>query len=182
MKSSATQRVDVKRVIPAALIPVFAVPAAAIHLAHNYLPMGMPADAGGAPPAGAASPGAAGGLMSLVMPHLSQIMLLNFAAFVGLAVAFVIAVRSARRLRVPVDVLLVLMSGATLYAWNAMGQSNPYGTGTMALIVEVGLIMLAAADAAATLVSRSSPIPPRFSYHPPLDREVGPRGQRFGDL
>jgi hypothetical protein len=123
-----------------------------------------------------------GGLMSLVMPHLSQIMLLNFAASVGLAVAFVIAVRSARRLRVPVDVLLVLMSGATLYAWNAMGQSNPYGTGTMALIVEVGLIMLAAADAAATLVSRSSPIPPRFSYHPPLDREVGPRGQRFGDL
>jgi hypothetical protein len=155
MNSIAVPRADVKRVIPAALVAVLAVTAGAIHLAHNYLPMGEPADAASGPPPGAAAAGGAGGLMSLVMPHLSQIMLLNFVAFVGLGIVFVIAVRWRPRLRVPVDALLVLMSAATLYAWNAMGQSNPYGTGTLALIVESGLIVLALADAALATSGRA---------------------------
>ena len=91
--------------------------------------------------------------MSLIMPHLSQAMLLNFAAFVGLAVVLVAIARLRSRLRVLVDVSLAALSVATLYAWSAMGRANPAGTGTMALVVEVALIVIALGDAFFVAVS-----------------------------
>lgn len=59
-------------------------------------------------------------------------------------------------LRVAVDMMLAGLSLATLYAWSAMGRSNPYGTGTLALVVELALVVIALLDAAYTLVSRAT--------------------------
>jgi hypothetical protein len=137
------------------LSAALAVAAGAIHLAHNYLSMSGPSGGAGIPAAGAAAAAGPSGLMSLIMPHLSQVMLLNFAAFVGLAVLLVAIGRQRPFLRVSIDVLLAGLSVATLYAWNAMGRANLAGTGTMALIVEVALIVVALADAAFVAVSHS---------------------------
>ena len=132
-----------------ALTAVLAIAAGAIHLAHNYLPMPVPAAGGGAPPPDAAgAAGGPGGLMSLVMPHLTEVMLLNCIGFVALAVLLVAIARARTSLRVIVDLLLAGLSLATLYAWDAMGRANPYGTGTLALIVELALVVVALADAA----------------------------------
>jgi hypothetical protein len=90
--------------------------------------------------------------MGLAMSHLQEVMILNFVAFVGLAVLFVVGSRLSCRRRVWVDALLVLVSSATLYAWNAMGRSNPYGTGTLALVVEVALIVFSIVHAASSVV------------------------------
>jgi hypothetical protein len=136
---------------------VLAVAAGAIHLAHNYLPMQAPASGSSGPPADAgAAMGGASGLMSLIMPHLSQVMLLNFAAFVGLAIVLVAIARLRSQLRVLVDVLLAGLSLATLYAWNAMGRANPAGTGTLALVVEFALIVIVLGDAVFVAVSRTT--------------------------
>jgi hypothetical protein len=93
--------------------------------------------------------------MSLIMPHLSQVMLLNFVAFVGLAVLLVVIARQRPLLRVAINVLLAGLSLATLYAWNAMGRANPAGTGSMALVVELALIVVTLADAAFVAATRS---------------------------
>lgn len=63
-----------------------------------------------------------------------------------MAVLFFIALRRRSMWRIGVDVLLVLLCAMTLYAWNALGRSNPMQTGTMALIVELALIVLAVTD------------------------------------
>src|SRR5579884_1161764 len=142
-----------RTVVPAASA-VLAITAGAIHLAHNYLPMQAPAGASsGPPPAAPAAAGGASAFMSLVMPHLSEIMVLNFVAFVGLALVLV-AIARRPRLRVLVDVLLAGLSLATLYAWNAMGRANPDGTGSLALVVELALIAITLADAARVAASR----------------------------
>ena len=140
-----------------AVIPGLAFVAGVIHLVHNYLPMGMPSGAAAGPASGAPM-NAPGGLMGLTMSHLSEVMLLNFVAFAGLAVVFVLTNRLRSRLRVWVDAVLVLMSGATLYVWNAMGRSNPYGTGTLALAVELALILFTVVHAGATLSSSNGPV------------------------
>ena len=143
-----------------AIAAVLAVAAGAIHLAHNYLPMQAPSSGGAEPPHIAPAAGGAGGasgLMSLVGPHLSEVMLLNFVGFVGLALVLVLVARTRPALRLLVDGLLALMSVATLYAWNAMGRSNPYGTGTLALVVELALMMVALADAALFTLRRAQP-------------------------
>jgi hypothetical protein len=135
-----------------ALGAFLAVAAGGIHLAHNYLPMQAPAASGAGAAAGAGVPpsmaGGASDLMSLLMPHLSEVMLLNFAGFVGLGLLLVTVARLRAQLRVVVDVLLAIFSVATLYAWSAMGRANPYGTGTLALVVEVALVVIALGDAA----------------------------------
>lgn len=141
-----------------AVIPGLALVAGVIHLVHNYLPMGMPSGAAAGPAPGAPMNAAPSGLMGLTMSHLSEVMLLNFMAFAGLAVVFVLTNRLNSRLRVWVDALLVLMSGATLYVWNAMGRSNPYGTGTLALAVELALILFTVVHAGATLSSSNGPV------------------------
>jgi hypothetical protein len=136
------------------IIAALAVVAGAIHLAHNYLPMdGPPAGAAGLP-AGGPPPGGGGGLMGLVGPHLTEVFVLNFVAFVGLALIFAVFARTRPALRVLLDVSLVLMSAATLYAWNAMGRSNPSGTGTMALVVELALIGAVCVDAVVVMRRR----------------------------
>ncbi len=133
----------------ATLIIVLAIIAGVLHLAHNYLPMEVPTDASGGPPVGAPPPGAGGGggLMDLIGPYLTQIFVLNFVAFVLLALLLFVATRRHSPWRAGIDVLLVMLCAVTLYAWNALGRSNPSGTGTMALIVEVALIALALIDA-----------------------------------
>ena len=151
-QQSAAARIS-RTVLPV-LIAVLAAAAGAIHLARNYLPMGGPPGGSGGPPPGGPPPGAGGppggegGLMSLVMPHLSELFLLNFVAFVGLAVVLVLVARVRPPLRIAVDLLLVILSAATLYAWNATGRVDPAGMGTMALWVELALIVLAVIDAA----------------------------------
>jgi len=75
-------------------------------------------------------------------------MVLNFVGFVGLAIALLVIGRHRRQLRVAIDVLLAGLSLATLYAWSTMGRANPAGTGTMALVVELALIVFALGDAA----------------------------------
>jgi hypothetical protein len=140
-----------ERLLPA-LTATLAVAAGAIHLVHNYLPMQAPPSGTGSVPAPAVASVSStaigpGGLMSLVMPHLSQVMVLNFIAFVGLAVMLVTVARGRSILRAGVDMLLAALGIATLYAWNAMGRANPYGTGTLALAVESALIVLALGDA-----------------------------------
>jgi hypothetical protein len=133
---------------------VLAIAAGFIHLAHNYLPMqGPPSGGAGAPPANAGPSAGMSGLMSIVMPHLSQVMVLNFVAFLGLAVVLIAVARLRSQLRVVIDVLLAGLSLATLYAWNAMGRANPAGMGTMALLVEFALIVLALGDALFIAVS-----------------------------
>jgi len=145
------------RLVVPATSAVLAVAAGAIHLAHNYLPMEGPPAGNAAPPAGAgAQMGGPSGLMSQVMPHLSQVMLLNFVGFIGLAVVLIVVARLRPVLRVAVDMMLAGLSLATLYAWSAMGRSNPYGTGTLALVVELALVVIALFDAAYTLVSRAT--------------------------
>jgi hypothetical protein len=126
------------------LIPLLGVVAGAIHLVKNYLPMSA-SQAAGAPPAAASQPQA--GLLSLVGPHLGEAFVLNFVAYVVLAGLFVTLGRIRPRLRAVVDVLLVVLSVATLGAWNAMGRANPSGLGTWALLAELALIVLAMLDA-----------------------------------
>jgi hypothetical protein len=128
---------------------LLAILAGAIHLAHNYLPMSAPPSGSASRPATAMA-GGPSGLMSLIGPHLTEAMILNFVGFVGLAAVLVFVTRRRPTLRVLVNVLLACMSAATLYAWNAMGRANPESTGTMALIVESALIVLALGDAAYT--------------------------------
>ena len=130
-----------------ALTATLAITAGVIHLLHNYLPMQAPASGAGA---AAAPPVANGvsGLMSIVMPHLSEIMVFNFVGFVGLAALLLTVARPRAQLRVLVNVLLAAFSVATLYAWNAIGRPNPYGTGTLALVVELALLVITLADAA----------------------------------
>jgi hypothetical protein len=99
--------------------------------------------------------------MSLVMPHLSEVMVLNFVAFAGLAVLLVAIGRHRTQMRAVTDVVLAGLSVATLYAWNAMGRANPAGTGTMALVVEVALIVFALGDA--TFVAISSAMSQRLA-------------------
>jgi hypothetical protein len=136
-----------KTIFRTATIPVLALLAGAIHLAHNYLPEAMPA---GGPPAGGPLPnGAPSGIMALVGPHMELAMMLNFIGFAGLAFVFLWAARRLQwSLRSGSDVLLVMLSATTLYAWNAMGRFNQYGLGTAALVVEAGLILLAVSDVA----------------------------------
>jgi hypothetical protein len=149
-------RISATSVVPA-LTAALAIGAGVIHLAHNYLPMQAPTSASGGPPPGAASAtGGATGLIELVMPHLSQIMVLNFVAFVGLAIVLVTIVRLRSQLRVVADIALAALSLATLYAWNAMGRANPSGTGTMALVVELALVVIALGDAAFVALSRTA--------------------------
>jgi hypothetical protein len=147
------------RTLTTTVVPVLsaalAVAVGAIHLAHNYLSMSGPSGGAGIPPAGAATAAGPSGWMGLIMPHLSQVMLLNFFAFVGLAVLLVTVALQRPLLRVAVNVLLAGLSLATLYAWNAMGRANPAGTGSMALVVEVALIVVALADAAFVAISHS---------------------------
>jgi hypothetical protein len=131
-------------VLLTALIPLLAVVAGAIHLVHTYLPMSAASHPAGAPPAGAGQ--AAGGLMSLVGPHLSEAFVLNFVAYVVLAALFLTVGRVRPRLRAPFDLLLIVLSVATLEVWNAMGRANPSGLGTWALVAELALIALAAVD------------------------------------
>ena len=147
------------KVVLPALSAILAVAAGAIHLAHNYLPMqGPTSTTSTAFAAPAAAMSEAAGWTSLIMPHLSQVMVLNFAAFVGLAAVLLVIARLRSSLRVLVDVMLAALSVATLYAWNAVGRANPLGTGTLALVVELALIVIALADAAfvavAPIVSR----------------------------
>ena len=80
------------------------------------------------------------------MPHLTELFVLNFVAYVALAGLFVFVARSRPRVRVTVDGLLVLLSVATLAGWNAMGRANPAGTGTLALLVELALMVVAIGD------------------------------------
>jgi hypothetical protein len=80
-------------------------------------------------------------------------MVLNFVAFLGLAAVLIAVARLRSQLRVVIDVLLAGLSLATLYAWNAMGRANPAGMGTMALLVEFALIVLALGDALFIAVS-----------------------------
>jgi hypothetical protein len=142
-----------------ALLPIvivaLAVVAGALHLAHNYLPMDGPPAGSGGPPAGAAPPGGSDGLMSLVGPYLTEVFVLNFIAFVGLAVIFALFARTRPSLRVLVDLFLVVLSAATLYAWNAFGRANPSGTGTIALVVELALMVAVIADALLVLRQRA---------------------------
>jgi hypothetical protein len=137
-----------RAVVLPVLITLLSVAAGLIHLAHNYLPMeGPPAGAGGPPPDMAGpSGGGSGDLMSLLMPHLTELFVLNFVAYVALAGLFVFVARSRPRVRVTVDGLLVLLSVATLAGWNAMGRANPAGTGTLALLVELALMVVAIGD------------------------------------
>ena len=139
------------------VIVALAVVAGALHLAHNYLPMDGPPAGSSGPPAGAAPAGGgdSDGLMSLVGPYLTEVFVLNFVAFVGLAVIFAVFARTRPTLRVLLDGLLVLLSAATLYAWNAFGRANPSGTGTMALVVEAALIVAAIVDALVVLRRRA---------------------------
>ena len=152
-------RTSSARLLTSAVVPAvtatLAMAAGAIHLAHNYLPLQAPSGAGN-PPGGAAmqAGGGVSGLMSLVMPHLSQVMVLNFVGFVGLAVVLIAIARLRSQLRGLVDVVLALLRVAPLYAGSAMGRANPYGTGTMALVVELALVVIALADAALVAVTR----------------------------
>jgi hypothetical protein len=142
-----------KRTVVPGFAAMLAIAAGAIHLAHNYLPMQAPSAASTAPPpATTAAGGGLSGLMSVVMPHLSQVMVLNFVGFVGLAIVLVTVARMRAQLRVVVDVALACLSLATLYAWTAMGRANPANTGIMALVVELALIVVALGDAAAQAV------------------------------
>jgi hypothetical protein len=144
-------------VLLTALIPFLALVAGAIHLVKNYLPM-TASQAGGAPPVGAGQPPA--GLMSVVGPHLGEAFLLNFVAYVVLAGLFVSLGRVRPRLRAALDVLLIVLSVATLAAWNAMGRANPSGLGTWALLAELLLIALAVLDAVRQLRPTRSPVAP----------------------
>jgi len=141
--ATASIRHSVVDGVLSALIPLLAVVAGAIHLVHNYLPMEAPRGAGGPPPAG----GGPSGVMGLVGPHLTELFVLNFLAYVVLAGLFVALGRLRPRVRVAVDLLLVVLSAATLAIWNTMGRANPAGLGTWALLAEAGLIVLAVVDA-----------------------------------
>jgi len=129
------------------IVVALAIVAGALHLAHNYLPMEGPSAGAPGPPPGAAPAGGGNALMSLVGPHLSAVFVLNFVAFVALAVIFAVLARRRPAWRVTVDVLLLGLSAATLYAWNAFGRANPSGTGTLALIVELALMAAVIVDA-----------------------------------
>lgn len=80
LSASRSERVDtgtLTGVILPVVIIALAVIAGALHLAHNYVPMDVPSDASGGPPAGAPPAGAArgaGGLMDLISPYLTQIL------------------------------------------------------------------------------------------------------------
>lgn len=134
-------------VVPA-VSSVLAIAAGGLHLARALTPMGPPPSAAGGPPP-SVPPGASGapsGLMGLVMPHLNQAFVLNFVAFVGLALVLFVIARGRPLLRVIVDLLLASVSAITLYAWNEMGRINPGGTGTLAMILELALIVIVIAD------------------------------------
>jgi hypothetical protein len=153
------------------LIVLFAIAAGAVHLVHNLLPMvapllmdasgpggapvpngaplaGGPPMAGGAPggaPAGGLPGGTAGGPIGLIMPYMNELFLLNFLAYALLGITFVVVRRRAFQ-RLSVDALLMLLSLVTLSLWATMGRPDPLGTGSMALVSEVGVIVLAVID------------------------------------
>ena len=149
------------------LIVLLAFAAGAVHLIHNLLPMiapllmdasgpggapvpnggpmaGGPPMAGGAP-GGAPGGGPPGGLIGLIMPYMNELFLLNFVAYAVLGIAFVIVRRRAFQ-RATVDAALILLSLVTLFLWATMGSPDPLGTGTAALVAEVGVIVLAVLD------------------------------------
>ena len=80
------------------------------------------------------------------MPYMNELFILNFVAYVVLGIAFLMVRRRPSPRRI-VDALLILLSLATLSLWAAMGRPDPLGTGTMALVAEIAVIVLAVIDA-----------------------------------
>lgn len=82
-----------------------------------------------------------------VLP-LPQLFLLNLIAFVLLAALFLVALRGRLIVRYLVDLLLVVVSLATLAGWNNIRRPNPRGLGTWAVSMEIAQIVLAIVHAA----------------------------------
>ncbi|HEX6513000.1 MAG TPA: hypothetical protein VF157_11905 [Chloroflexota bacterium] len=136
----------VARAALAVLVTLLALIAGAIHLVRTLMSLGPPPGPprSGPPPGGRPPGGGPSGIPALIGPHLAQAFALNFVAFVVLAILFVALSRGPRGVRGLIDVLLILLSAGTLYAWYAYGHINPRGLGMLSLVVELGLIVLAA--------------------------------------
>lgn len=78
---------------------------------------------------------------------LNQVFFANLVVFVVLAALLLVALRVRPRLAPVVDVLIVLATLYTLYGWNNLRQPNPMGLGTVAVILEVALVIVTAAHA-----------------------------------
>ncbi len=85
-------------------------------------------------------------LWGLGLP-LAQLFLANCIAYLVLAVLFVAVSRGRPAFRVGVDLLLILVTVATLIGWNSIRRPNPRGLGTWALVLEIALIVFAVVHA-----------------------------------
>ncbi|MHB8618732.1 MAG: hypothetical protein ACYDAG_04035 [Chloroflexota bacterium] len=124
------------------LVALLALAVGGLHLALNFVVFhGHIFSSPGGParprrPGGPAGPGIPGGL------SLPQLFLANFIVYVVLAIVFVAVSRGNRLVRAGVDVLLILVTVATLVGWNRFRRPNPHGLGMSAVILEIALIVL----------------------------------------
>jgi hypothetical protein len=138
-------------------ITVLALAAGLIHLLLVFtLFRTGPSPSGGAPPSGGPPPGGGGG-PGLFM-YLPTLFVLNFVGFAGLALVFGLVRRASVAVRLVVDALLGLMSVATLAGWLMFRRPNPNGLGTLALLVELALLVAVAAHAVLLTRRRSAAV------------------------
>lgn len=89
----------------------------------------------------------------MLLPYL---LVLNFLGFAALSALFVLVRRASAATRVFVDGLLGLMAIATLAGWQSFHRPNPHGLGTLALIVELALIVAVVVHAMGLQARRAS--------------------------
>jgi hypothetical protein len=75
--------------------------------------------------------------------QLNQVFLANLIVFAVLAIAMLAVIRARPALPAAVDVLLIVAALYTLYGWNNLRRPNPQGLGTIAVTLELVLIVLA---------------------------------------
>jgi hypothetical protein len=136
-------------------ISALALAAGVIHLLLVYVLFGSaPPPAAGAPAPSGPPPGASPNPLFMYLPYLFVLNFLGFSLLTGL---FLLVRRASLGVRLAVDALLGLMTVATLWGWNSMGRPNPHGLGTVALVVEVALLVALLAHVFALRRQRAAP-------------------------
>ncbi|HEY8692502.1 MAG TPA: hypothetical protein VIR57_07145 [Chloroflexota bacterium] len=150
------------RIVLAALVALLTLAVGILHFALDFVLFGGRFVSTGPPPgapAGNPPPGPSpGSIAKLIGPRLPELFVANLVVFVVLAIVFLAASRARPRVRMLVDVLIVLATVATLAGWNGIGRPNPRGLGRWAVTIEFALI--AAALVHALIVSRRARLSP----------------------
>ncbi|HLQ31842.1 MAG TPA: hypothetical protein VK457_04080 [Chloroflexota bacterium] len=134
--------------VVSALVSLLALGVGSLHFALDFVLFrgnffGFPPPPPGAPrPAPPPGPPPSA-IAQLIGSRLPQLFLANLIVYLVLAILFVAVSRARLAVRVVVDVLIALVTIATLVGWNGIGRPNPMGLGTWAVSMEIALIVFA---------------------------------------